>query len=37
MSYFEAPPIFDNSSTGIKFNEYNIQLISNKESIIIVI
>ena len=35
MSNIEAPSIFDISSTGITFNEYNIKLNSNKESIII--
>ena len=35
MSKFEAPPFFENSSTSITYKEYNIKLISNKNSIII--
>ena len=35
MSNFKAPPIFNNPSIGLTFNEYNIKLNSNKESIII--
>ena len=35
MSNFDAPQFFENQSTTITYNEYNIQLISNKESIII--